>query len=150
MRDNGDFGLGDEQITLAERFSEAGYATAAFTSAFPTQRRWGFAQGFDVYQDPLERLPTQLDWRDQRIAGDVVDGALDALEEMPDQPLFVWVHLFDAHWRYEPPRALRLRGRPYDGEIAYADSQVARLGGPGPRASALKVSRALQRLSCTP
>ncbi len=129
VRDNGDFILGDDAITLAERFSDAGWATAAFTSAFPTQARWGFAQGFDVYHDPLPRLPTQRDWRDERVATEVVDDALSTLSEMPSGPVFSWVHLFDAHWPYAPPPAFADAhpGRPYDGEIAYAASEVARL-----------------------
>jgi choline-sulfatase len=128
VRDNGDYILGDEQITLAERFRDAGYRTAAFTAAFPTQRRWGFSQGFEVYSDPLDAQPTELDWRDERRAGEVVDDALATLPTMPG-PQFVWVHLFDAHWPYEPPPEweLKLPGRPYDGEIAYAAQQVARL-----------------------
>ena len=96
VRDNGDFILGDDAITLAERFDDAGYATAAFTAAFPTQRRWGFDQGFDVYSDPLERLPTELDWRDERAADEVTDDALQTLPTL-DGPQFVWVHYFDAH-----------------------------------------------------
>ena len=129
VRDNGDFVLGPDQVTLAERLKEAGYATAAFTSAFPTQARWGFDQGFDVYHDPLKRPPTQLDWRDRREAREVVDDALSTLPTMGDAPLFVWAHFFDAHWPYEPPEPYLSEhaGRPYDGEIAYTDAQVARL-----------------------
>jgi arylsulfatase A-like enzyme/predicted Zn-dependent protease len=128
VRDNGDFILGEDQVTLAERFKAAGYHTAAFTSAFPTQRRWGFNQGFDIYQDPLDDLPTQLDWRDERRAGEVVDDALRMLPELGEGPAFVWLHLFDAHWPYEPPAPWdnRMIGRPYDGEIAYAAAQVGR------------------------
>ncbi len=129
VRDNGDFILGAEQLTLAERLQEAGYATAAFTAAFPTQARWGFDQGFEVYHDPLKRRPTQLDWRDRREAREVIDDALATLPTLGDRPLFVWVHLFDAHWPYEPPEPYLSEhaGRPYDGEIAYADAQVGRL-----------------------
>lgn len=130
VRDNGDFVLGPEQVTLAERLDDAGYQTAAFTSAFPTQARWGFDQGFDVYQDPLSRLPTQLDWRDQRTADEVVDGALATLQGFSqDEPVMVWLHLFDAHWPYAPPEpyASEHPRNPYDGEIAFADSQVGRL-----------------------
>lgn len=128
VRDNGDYILGDSAITLSERFSDVGYFTAAFTSAFPTQARWGFSQGFDVYHDPLKRLPTQLDWRDQRRANEVIDDALETLKDSPDKPAFVWLHLFDAHWPYEPPEPYKTQhaGRPYDGEIAFADSQVGR------------------------
>jgi arylsulfatase A-like enzyme/tetratricopeptide (TPR) repeat protein len=128
VRDNGDFVLGEDAVTLAERFKDAGYTTFATTAAFPTQARWGFDQGFDTYHDPLKRLPTQLDWRDERTAGEVVDDALAVLEST-DGPVFAWVHLFDAHWPYAPPEpfASQHPGRPYDGEIAYAAAQVERL-----------------------
>lgn len=130
VRDNGDFVLGEEQVTLAERLSDAGYLTAAFTSAFPTQARWGLAQGFQTYHDPLRRLPTELDWSDQRKADRVVDDAIGTLSELPgDLPAFVWVHLFDAHAPYAPPEpyASRYADALYDGEIAFASDQVGRL-----------------------
>ena len=128
VRDNGDFILGEDAVTLAERFHTAGWHTAAFTAAFPTQARWGFAQGFDFYHDPLKRLPTQLDWRDERRAEEVVDDAIETLSGF-DGPTFAWVHLFDAHWPYDPPAAFAAitPGRPYDGEIAYAAHEVGRL-----------------------
>jgi choline-sulfatase len=151
VRDNGDFVLGEAEITLAERFAQAGYTTAAFTAAFPTQARWGFDQGFHHYHDPLERPPTQLDWSDQRRAEEVVDDALATLSGI-DGPLFVWLHFFDPHWPYAPPPpfdpalpacdaseggAQEPTGEPnalqdtcalaaYDGEIAYTDHQLGR------------------------
>lgn len=130
VRDNGDFVLGPEQITLAERFQAAGYRTVAITSAFPTQARWGLNQGFDVYHDQLQRRPTELDWRDERRASEVIDDALATLAAQPeDAPLFVWVHLFDAHWPYQPPGPYlrQFPHDPYDGEIAYVSDQVGRL-----------------------
>ncbi|HCH61463.1 MAG: hypothetical protein CL927_15365 [Deltaproteobacteria bacterium] len=129
VRDNGDFILSDDAITLAERFSAAGWTTAAFTSAFPTQARWGFSQGFDLYHDPLPRQPTQRDWRDERRARDVIDDAIERMDALPAGPVFSWVHLFDAHWPYDPPEpfASQYAGRPYDGEIAYAAAEVERL-----------------------
>ncbi|MBN1334583.1 MAG: sulfatase-like hydrolase/transferase [Deltaproteobacteria bacterium] len=128
VRDNGDFNLGDDHVTLAECFRAAGWTTAAFTAAFPTQRRWGFGQGFEIFHDPLERPPDQLDWRDERRAGEVVDDAIAVLSDL-DGPLFVWVHLFDAHAPYDPPEPFRSTypGSPYDGEIAYAAHEVGRL-----------------------
>ena len=127
VRDNGDFVLGDEAITLAERFEEAGWSTAAFTAAFPTQARWGLDQGFRIYHDPLEGLPDQLDWSNERPAAQVVDDALDTLPSLAG-PVFVWVHLFDPHWPYAPPEPWRSQlADPYDGEIAYADHELERL-----------------------
>ena len=46
-------------------------------------------------------------------------------------PWFLWVHLFDPHQPYEPPEPFlsQYPGRPYDGEIAYADSALGKLLG---------------------
>ena len=128
VRDNGEFVLGPEQTTLAEHFEAAGYQTAAFTAAFPTQAHWGFGQGFALYHDPLERLPNKRDWRDERLAEEVVDDVMAILPKS-DKPCFLWVHLFDAHWPYSPPSpwAETHADNPYLGEIAYTEAQVSRL-----------------------
>ena len=51
IRDNGDRALAPGAVTLAERLSEAGYATAASVGAHVTSRAWGFDQGFDAFYD---------------------------------------------------------------------------------------------------
>src|SRR5260370_703178 len=60
--------------------------------------------------------------------GEVTDAALKGLRG-GGQPFFAWVHLYDAHTPYDPPPPFRARfaAAPYDGEIAYVDSCVARL-----------------------
>ena len=126
VRDNGEFILGDEHITLAERFQDAGYFTAAFTSAFPTQSHWGFGQGFDLYHDPLGSSAASRDWRNERRADEVIDDMLDLLDNKTT-PSFVWLHLFDAHWPYEPPEPFATNYEDkYNGEIAYTAHQVNR------------------------
>ena len=62
----------------------------------------------------------------------VIDRALAWLGRQPSaishQPFFLWVHLYDPHAPYNPPPEFRARtATPYDGEIAYADAQLARL-----------------------
>ena len=47
----------DSVPTLATAFKAAGFDTAAFVSAFPLDRRFGLARGFDVYDDELPRTP---------------------------------------------------------------------------------------------
>jgi len=44
-------------------------------------------------------------------------------------PFFLWLHLYDPHSPYRPPEpyASKYPGRPYDGEIAFADAQVGRV-----------------------
>lgn len=129
VRDNGNHVLSSAAVTLAERFHEAGWATGAFTAAYPTRRRWGFDQGFEHYAEGAPNgEPSELDWSDQRPADEVVADALSWLAGV-DGPAFVWVHLFDAHFPYAPPEPFRAEyaGRPYEGEIAFADQQLGRL-----------------------
>src|SRR5262245_63572412 len=53
VRDNGNYALGADAVTLAERLQEAGYRTGAFVSAAVLTRRYGLDQGFATYDDDL-------------------------------------------------------------------------------------------------
>ncbi|MFH1418788.1 MAG: sulfatase-like hydrolase/transferase [Planctomycetota bacterium] len=123
--------LGDEERTLAEVLSESGYATAAFVSAFVLDSRYGISQGFETYDLDYERRSEHWAAVAERPADKTCDQALAWLD-VPgrgDRPFFLWVHLFDPHWTYEPPKpyADRYAGMLYDGEIAFADAQLGRL-----------------------
>jgi arylsulfatase A-like enzyme/Tfp pilus assembly protein PilF len=109
--------------TAAERLQQAGYATAAFVSAFVLERRFGLARGFALYDDQWPR------GRVERSARETTDRALAFLAREPHRPLFVWVHYFDPHHPYEPPEPYRSRHEdaPYLGEVAAMDEQLGRL-----------------------
>ncbi|MDH3590647.1 MAG: sulfatase-like hydrolase/transferase [Planctomycetota bacterium] len=129
VRHNGTFVLDDAAETLAERLSAADYRTAAFTAAFVLDRRYGLAQGFDLYDDAVN--PTAaiaVDARfNERPADRVVDAALAWLaQDVDDAPFFAFVHLFDPHAPYAPPPPFD-RGDRYDGELAFVDRQIGRL-----------------------
>jgi arylsulfatase A-like enzyme len=51
LRDNLGYRLAPGTRTVATVLKQAGYATAAFVSAFPLHSRFGLNQGFDVYDD---------------------------------------------------------------------------------------------------
>lgn len=129
VRDNGDYFLGEEANTLAERLSGAGYATGAAVAAEVTSHHWGFAQGFGTFADAMG--PTQRDrWRVSRPGEEVVADALAWLgRQSVETPWFLWVHLFDAHHPYDPPApyAERFPRSPYQAEVAYVDAQVGRV-----------------------
>ena len=131
IRDNGGFFLGDEQETLAEILKGRGYRTGGFVSAFVLDSKWGVAQGFDTYFDnfDLGKAKQVSLGSIQRPANEVVDQVLPFLRESTDAPFFAWVHLYDAHTPYRPPEpfASKYDKHPYNGEIAFADSQVARI-----------------------
>jgi arylsulfatase A-like enzyme/Flp pilus assembly protein TadD len=117
--------------TLAGILHDHGYSTAAFIGAPVLDSRFGLNQGFDTYFDHFElagKEEVHLDAM-KRPGDQVVDEAQKWLNHHPPQPVFLWVHLYDPHNPYNPPApyAERYRGRPYDGEIAFADAQVGRL-----------------------
>jgi len=133
FRENAGFVLPTQVKSCAQDFRERGYRTAAFVSAFPLDRRFGFDRGFDVYDDHLPRGndPRRTPYV-ERFADATTDAVLRWLEspaETPARPFFLWVHYYDPHAPYEPPGefAARFRTAPYDGEVAFADQQLGRL-----------------------
>jgi arylsulfatase A-like enzyme/Tfp pilus assembly protein PilF len=127
-----DFGvpLAASHHTLAERLKGKGYHTAAFIGAIildSTGLAPGLDRGFDFYDNFPANAPAGSRWgRVERRGGDVVRRAERWLATHRAGPRFVWVHLYDPHDPYEPPPPFdaQYRGRPYDGEIAYADSAL--------------------------
>ena len=131
VRDNGGFFLGPEQLTLAEILKSKGYRTGAFIGAYVLDSKWGINQGFDTYFDKFDLSENRAISLAaiQRPGNEVVDQALPWIEQAKDAPFFAWVHLYDAHSPYKPPEpfATKYKAHPYNGEIAFADSQVGRV-----------------------
>ncbi len=130
VHNNGTCVLSDEALTLAEILKKEKYHTAAFVGAYVLHSRYGLHQGFDVYNDHFP--PSQdsaLPLYNERPAGKVMDMSLEWLEEKREDKFFLWIHLFDPHAPYAPPEPFResYKLHPYDGEIAYIDSQISRL-----------------------
>jgi len=124
VRDNGQT-FGDGPTTLAESLRGAGRATAAFISGYPLQRLFGLDRGFDHYDDSLPE--GREGWR-ERIATDTTDAVLRWIRSARE-PWFVWVHYYDPHYPYEPPRAFWGPGErgAYLGEVRFTDLAIERL-----------------------
>jgi len=115
--------LGSGVASLAEAFRDRGYRTGAFVSCLVLDSGFGLGRGFDTYDVDLGTAEAI-----ERPADKVSDAALRWLDAPSDKPFFAWVHYFDAHSPHEPPEGFREDfATPYDGEIAFVDSQVARL-----------------------
>ena len=127
LHDNGRRALGTDLVTLGEVFQERGYRTGAFVSAIALDSSFGLDRGFDLYDDHLGEPPPGQTRVLDRPGGDAVDGALAWLAGGTG-PFFLWVHFYDPHAEYRPPADFRMDD-PYDGEIAYMDSQIGRLLG---------------------
>ncbi|MFH1862049.1 MAG: sulfatase [bacterium] len=131
--------LGDHIVTLAQYLRQAGYRTAGIVSC-PGMNRWyGFDRGFDHYDDDIPLLPDgtnpllSTDVAHRGLAAKrgaaVVDRALEWLQKNSRQPLFLFLHFFDAHVPYSPPEpfASEYANNLYEGEVAYMDHQLLRL-----------------------
>ncbi len=148
--------IADHPETLARVFAGAGYTTGAFVGAFPVSARFGFGQGFDVFDDDFGAVPgvhelaaVQLfdllrpaNMPRERRADRVLDATLAFIDTTPG-PLFTWVHLFDPHAPYDAPGTTP---PPYEGdwraaaadhpatyraayvaEVTYVDHELVRL-----------------------
>ncbi|MDE0585270.1 MAG: sulfatase [Planctomycetota bacterium] len=114
----------DSVTTLPEMLSDKGYATGGFVSSYPMLGRFGFQQGFSIYNDiisnqPMLRFkqlsPREIFWAGllypflkgspkSFTSGPVVQGrAIEWLSQQNrEQPYFMFLHLYDAHGPYEP------------------------------------------------
>ena len=130
---------------LPELLAEAGYRTSGVVSWVYLSQAYGFERGFHSYSV-----------LDEPEASDIVNAAIEELQRGEGQSQFLFVHLYDPHWPYLPPRELlekfgprpkdisdlmeRTQGqeapknasevediiRLYDSEIAFADRELGR------------------------
>ena len=139
VRDNTGFRFPRDQETLATRLKARGFATAAFVSAFVLDASFGLDRGFDVYDDHTAGLERQSPFMvPDRKGVATVARALEWIEAHHDVQSFVFVHIYDPHFPYEPPEpfASRHKDAPYYGEVEAADAALEPLLKPileGPR-----------------
>lgn len=96
---NNAMALPEGAITVTEILRDKGYTTAAFLSVGLLDQDSGGGQGFATLDAAAGKY--------QRRAEDTVSSALTWLEELEDEPFFLWVHLFDPHIPYAPPEQFR-------------------------------------------
>ncbi len=133
--DNG-LRLADSHATLAERLKAAGYHTAGFFGGPYLHPTFGLAQGFDVYESCMTTVPGDLSDQELREESRAHEGRSHAdvtgprtLErvrawsaELDEQPVFLFVHLWDVHYDFLPPAEYVERFDPdYAGDLTGAD-----------------------------
>ena len=85
--------LADSHVLLAETLRDAGYRTYGVSANLHLAARFGFAQGFDHYENlgfaNADRIAPVLEaWSEELSSG--------------TQPYFLWIHYFDPHDPYYP------------------------------------------------
>jgi arylsulfatase A-like enzyme/Flp pilus assembly protein TadD len=123
--------LGPTQATLASVLKSQGYVTGAVIGSAVLDSRFGLNRGFDFYYDHFDfnRLQESNIEEMERPGNLVADVTLDWLGKNYSKKFFLWMHLYDPHYPYRPPTPYdsQYKGHPYDGEIAFADTQVGRI-----------------------
>ncbi|HVY47704.1 MAG TPA: sulfatase [Minicystis sp.] len=117
-----------EVDTLAERLERAGYHTAAVTSFTWLSDERGFAQGFRVFRPVFELAHPERQVTGGFAAKEAAKIAADVAHD--PHPVFLWVHLFDAHEKYLPHPGIDMgKGKvgAYDGEVAFVDRTVGEI-----------------------
>jgi arylsulfatase A-like enzyme len=90
----------EEVVTLAEMLRDTGYQTAGFTGIRFLSNRSGLGQGFDDFDGPKKGEKPR--------AKEVFERAGSWLGNAdPETPILLWVHVYDPHQPYEPPRRFR-------------------------------------------
>ena len=120
-------------LLLAERLQALGYSTFGAVTNPNVLPHWGFDRGFDIYRD----LDSAGNGTPASRVTEFVEEHLDQLAH--SQPFFLYLHVIDPHFPYQPPppfdtRFPRSRTFPanmsigrYDGEIAFVDAQFGRI-----------------------
>lgn len=132
--------------TLPQLFDEDGWFTAGFYSGWYLVKDYGFDRGFDVYEngmpggtglerelreaakiDDLAERSIEMDliWSradkqsHQAVSSPtVVDKAIGAIDAADEEDLFLFLHFFDPHYDYVPPKDIVERFDPdYTGSI---------------------------------
>ena len=121
--------LAERHATMAERLRALGMQTAAIVSSFVLDRRFGWRQGFDHYEDDFQ--PAEASWKiDHWYEFPMSTGTFDrranftteralrwlARDRDPARPFFLFVHYFDPHDPYDPPPPFDVRFKPKPGE----------------------------------
>jgi arylsulfatase A-like enzyme len=109
--------LAPEIETLAQRLRKAGLQTAGFVDGGFLSAEFGFARGFDVYDDEggglAEILPRAIRW----------------LDTHDEDPFFLFLHTYDIHAPYISPAPFdgMFHETPYDGDVIPTSQRLAKL-----------------------
>jgi arylsulfatase A-like enzyme len=121
--------LGLDAVTLPEVLKGAGYSTAGFVSGPYLESRYGYTQGFDVYDDFTlvadSNVASHRGITSPALTARVLDWLTGWDEGGREQPFFLFVHMWDVHYDFNPPAPYDTMFDPdYEGEITGDDFEV--------------------------
>ena len=132
--------LPDEFTTLAEHMRQAGYTTGGIGDNGNLRARMNFDQGFDTYDwfpkpefadvsfgSSLLRTLIPGRFKAEATTPDLIRLATDWVARRRDRGFFLWLHVYDPHQPYTPPREFLPAGEPPEGMgYGFTTADVAR------------------------
>lgn len=127
------------QQTLASLLQDHGYYTIALTGGGSVSSRFGFAKGFNIYNEYMSLSNTTSPgrpWPHEDDTGKIFSKAIDWLQQNRDTKFFMFLHTFECHDPYENRHFISEENRRktidertalYDGDIHYADQHFGKL-----------------------
>ena len=108
---------------LPAQLKTRGYTTAGAVSAYVLRKATGIADGFDAYDDEIDRESgDQSLGAVQRAGARTIDMAKQWIAKRAD-PFFYFLHLYEPHAPYDAPEPFRSQHpNAYDAEVAYSDA----------------------------
>jgi len=90
--------LSEDTMTLAEILSAEGWLCGAVIGSHALSKEYGFARGFDYYDDDIQTGFKDWILGERRGASEATDRAVAWLSSLkPDVRFFLFVHYYDAH-----------------------------------------------------
>ncbi|MCA9752388.1 MAG: sulfatase-like hydrolase/transferase [Gemmatimonadetes bacterium] len=130
VRDNGSYPLAPDHPRLSTLLAEEGFSTGAFVAALPLVSRFGFAVGFDEFDESLRSSANGSEFYAERPAREVVAAASAWIRSLSSEKRwFLWTHFFDPHYPLLPPPPLDTLpdAGDYEREIRAMDSAIGSL-----------------------
>jgi arylsulfatase A-like enzyme len=97
--------LAEEIPTLAEVLQARGYATAGFVAGPYLRSDYGYARGFDLYDESLveDGKAAHTGTTSPQLIEKVIDWLAGEGSAPPPRPFFAFLHLWDVHYDFSPP-----------------------------------------------
>lgn len=132
VHNNINYSLPPKEKTLAEFLKDKGYITGAAVSTFVLDKKFGLAQGFDMYDDDFSSAQNQGEYPERK-GEQTARIALDWLDRITSggstRPFFLFTHFYDPHHPYSADKdfADKFPHDPYAAEVAYTDHCIGQI-----------------------